>query len=552
MFGGLAAGTMFGDASWQPKLALDLEGGTQIILEPKLEGGQQVSSEQLNQAVSIIRQRVNATGVTEAEVNTQGGRNIVVSIPGKIDEDTRKRIESSAQLQFRSVLLASAPTLTTVGEDGKETTNPKPTDDLSKTPATKPTDGSDQAWITPYLSAEFLSTDCKSPTGAENAPKDQPVVACSDDGLARYLLGPVELGGDSITDASAGIKTTANGASTGEWAVNIKLEGKGKDAFTEVSKRLFKFYSANPNDPRAAFAFVLDGKVISAPVMQGAITDGRPSISGNFTEASAKSLADQLKYGALPLSFGVQSSSEISATLGSAQLSGGMLAGLIGLILVVIYTLFQYRLLGFVTIFSLVVAGALTYAALALLSWGQGYRLSLAGVAGIIVAIGFTADSFIVYFERIRDELRDGRGLESAVEAGWKRARRTIYASKGVNLLAAVVLYLLAVGNVQGFAFTLGLTTVIDVIVVVLFTHPMLQLLARNRFFSSGHPATGLDPNALGAIYRGRAQFRAPDAAVSKKAPGASREAQKRQTIAERKLAEAQAASAGSTSSKEK
>ncbi|WP_081864113.1 protein translocase subunit SecD [Mycetocola saprophilus] len=550
MFGGLAAGTMFGDASWQPKLALDLEGGTQIILEPKLEGGQQVSSEQLNQAVSIIRQRVNATGVTEAEVNTQGGRNIVVSIPGKVDEDTRKRIESSAQLQFRSVLVASAPTTTTTGEDGKETPNPKPTDDLSKTPATKPTDGSDLAWVTPYLSAEFLATDCKTPTGAENAPKDQPVVACSDDGTVRYLLGPVELNGDSITDASAGIKTTSSGASTGEWAVNITLAGKGKDAFTDVSKRLFKLYSANPNDARAAFAFVLDGKVISAPVMQGVITDGRPSISGNFNEQSAKALADQLKYGALPLSFGVQSSSEISATLGATQLSGGMLAGLIGLILVVIYTLFQYRLLGFVTIFSLVVAGALTYAALALLSWGQGYRLSLAGVAGIIVAIGFTADSFIVYFERIRDELRDGRGLESAVEAGWKRAKRTIYASKGVNLLAAVVLYLLAVGNVQGFAFTLGLTTVIDVIVVVLFTHPMLQLLARNRFFASGHPLTGLDPNALGAIYRGRAQFRTPEMTGSKKALGASREAQKRQTIAERKLAEAQAAN-GSTSSKE-
>lgn len=162
------------------------------------------------------------------------------------------------------------------------------------------------------------------------------------------------------------------------------------------------------------------------------------------------------------------------------------------------------------------------------------------GVAGLIVAIGITADSFIVYFERIRDELRDGRALESAVEAGWKRAIRTVLASDTVNFLAALVLFLLAVGNVRGFALTLGLTTIIDVIVVSLFTHPVMQLIARTRFFSEGHRFSGLDPNALGAVYRGRAQFRSPAVATGKTA-GASREAQRRQTIAERKAADAEA-----------
>jgi preprotein translocase subunit SecD len=215
-----------------------------------------------------------------------------------------------------------------------------------------------------------------------------------------------------------------------------------------------------------------------------------------------------------------------------------MIAGAIGLLLVFLYTLLQYRTLGFVTIFSLVIAAALSYLTIALLSWQMGYRLSLAGVAGFIVAIGFTADSFIVYFERVRDELREGRGLESAVEAGWRRARRTIYAAKTTNLLAAVVLYILAVGNVQGFAFTLGLTTIIDVIIVVLFTHPMLQLFARTEFFASGHKLSGLDPTALGAVYRGAGRFRPAATVGSAKLASSSREAAKRQTIAERKAAE--------------
>ncbi len=314
--------------------------------------------------------------------------------------------------------------------------------------------------------------------------------------------------------------------------MNIQFDEQGTEDFGAVSTACS---ACNGQTPRDQFAFVLDGAVLTAPQMNGAITDGRPQITGNFTQESSKSLADQLKFGALPISFTVQSSDTISATLGTSQLQSGLIAGLIGLILVVIYTLFQYRALGSVTIASLAIVGLITYLMITILSWREGYRLSLAGIAGLIVAIGFTADSFIVYFERVRDELRDGRPLVGAVEAGWKRAFRTILASKGVNLLAAVVLFILAVGSVKGFAYTLGLTTIIDVVVVILFTHPMLQLLAQTRFFSSGNPWSGLDPNALGAVYRGRAEFRKPVAVPASKVASSSKEAQKRQTIAERK-----------------
>jgi preprotein translocase subunit SecD len=530
----LVGGVLFGGASFAPKLGLDLEGGTEIILAPQLQSGEKVTSDELNQAVSIIRQRVDASGVSEAQVSTQGSNNIVVSIPGHPDDATMNRIKSSSKLELRPVLLAGAPSNTFVGANGKNTPYPSPNPSLEATPSTKPTNGSDTAYITPLLQAQYDAFDCGSlKSGDTNvAPDGKPLVTCDDQSSVKYLLGPVEVSGSDISNATAGM-VQANGASTGQWAINLVFNGQGTKDFSAVSSRLVGLPS-----PRNQFAFVLDGKVLSAPVMQGVITDGKPQITGNFTETTSKELADQLKFGALPISFKVQSSDTISATLGSTQLLSGLIAGIIGLLLVVVYTLFQYRLLGLVTITSLVVAALLTYLVIAILAWRIDYRLSLAGVAGLIVAIGFTADSFIVYFERIRDELRDGRVLESAVEAGWKRAKRTIYASKSTNLLAAIVLYVLAVGNVQGFAFTLGVTTVIDVLIVILFTHPTLQLLAQTRFFQSGSPLSGLDPQALGAVYRGAAQFRASPSIAKGKAASSSREAAKRQTIAERKAAE--------------
>jgi preprotein translocase subunit SecD len=549
LLGVLTAGVIWGNATWLPKLALDLEGGTQIILAPQTSNGQTVQQQQLDQAVSIIRQRIDASGVSEAQISTEGARNIVVALPGTPDQQTLDRVKSSARLDFRPVLATSGPTNEIVGADGKSTPAPTPAPGLQSTPSTKPTNGSDLAWVTPALQAQFDAYSCAANknTNLSAAPTDKPLITCDDQNTAKYLLGPVEVKGQDIKDASSGLVQSSSGVSTGQWGVNIVFDDAGTKQFAAVTTRLNGLKGAQNQ-----FAIVLDGRVISAPTTNAVITDGRPQITGNFTQTSAKTLADQLKFGALPFSFKVQSQDTISATLGSAQLISGLIAGLIGLLLVAVYTLFQYRLLGLVTITSLVVAGLLTLLTISLLSWHYDYRLSLAGVAGLIVAIGFTADSFIVYFERIRDELRDGRGLESAVEAGWTRARRTIYASKATNLLAAIVLYILAAANVRGFAFTLGLTTIIDVIVVLLFTHPTLQLLARTKFFSSGHPWSGLDPQALGAVYRGAAQFRKPTVNIpAGKAASSSKEAARRQTIAERKAAELAAASvpAGSSSS---
>jgi preprotein translocase subunit SecD len=545
LLGTLTAGVIWSNATWLPKLALDLQGGTQIILAPQVENGQAIQQQQLDQAVSIIRQRIDASGVSEAEISTEGSKNIVVSIPGTPDQQTLDRIKASAKLDFRPVLMTSGPTNEVVGADGKSTPAPSPAPGLQSTPSTKPTNGSDLAWVTPELQAQFNAFSCSSAAAKTTnvSPADKPLITCDDKGTVKYLLGPVEVKGQDIKDANSGLTQSSSGVSTGQWGVNIIFNDEGTKTFADVTTRLNGLTGAQNQ-----FAIVLDGNVISAPTTNAVITDGRPQITGNFTQDSAKTLADQLKFGALPFSFKVQSQDTISATLGSSQLLSGLIAGLIGLILVAIYTLFQYRLLGLVTIVSLVVAALLTYLTIALLSWHYGYRLSLAGVAGLIVAIGFTADSFIVYFERIRDELRDGRGLESAVEAGWKRAQRTIYASKATNLLAAVVLYVLAAANVRGFAFTLGLTTIIDVLVVLLFTHPTLQLLATTKFFNSGNAWSGLDPQALGAVYRGAAQFRKPVTVSTGKAAAASKEAARRQTIAERKAAELAAASTSSSS----
>ncbi len=587
LMGLITLGVFRSDATWTPKLALDLQGGTQILLAANQHDGKAVTGEQLDQAVSILRQRVNASGVSEAEITTQGSNHISVAIPGKVDEATLQRIEASAALDFRGVFAetvsgttgtdseadpddgtsadadtdATGETETTETESADGETPPQ-ADDAEETatdeeaaadqsaadqsaesgdlyPDPIPTDPADPAWLTDALLAEYESFTCDSDAALDvtNAAADRPLITCDDLGLYKYILGPVELTGDVITDAVAQQRQISTGGTTGEWEVAITMNKEGATAFGKVSNRLY-----GQQQPLNQFAFVLDGKVLSAPTMNAQILDGRPAISGNFTKESSQILADQLKFGALPIGFTVQSQEDISATLGSNQLSAGLLAGLLGLALVVVYSLFQYRLLGTLTIASLAIAALLTYLLLTYFSWRQGYRLSLAGVAGIIVAIGFTADSFIVYFERIRDALRDGFGIEAAVENGWKRAIRTVLASDGVNFLAAAVLFVLAVGNVKGFAFTLGLTTIVDVIVVAFFTHPMMALLARTRFYSGGHRFSGLDPRQLGAVYRGRAQFADPTASTkrtSKKVSRSRNEAERRQTIAERKAAEA-------------
>ena len=535
LIGGNALAVWQNGGSWVPKLALDLQGGTQIILAPLVSEGQDVTEEQLTQAVSIIRQRVDAGGVAEAEVSTQGGSNIVVSIPGTPDEATLERIRSSAKLEFRPVLVTGFVEIT-------EEVNPDDVLIEGENPETQPTDASDVAWITPGLGAAYTQLSCEQldALGANVADPTKPLVTCSEEGITKFILGPVEVGGETIDDAVAGLVPGPQGSVTTEWGVFLDFNDVGTEGFRTVTERLVVLEGV-----RNQFAIVLDGKVISAPRTLGAITDGNPQISGSFTQESAVLLADQLKFGALPIGFEVQSAETITATLGLSQLQSGLLAGAIGLLLVVLYSLVQYRMLGLVTVFSLTTAFILSYFVITYLSNSQGYRLSLAGVAGLIVAIGITADSFIVFFERIRDELRDGRVLESAISAAWRRAFRTILASDAVGFLAAAVLFILAVGNVRGFAFTLGITTIVDLIIVALFTQPLMQILGRTTFFSSGHSISGLDPRALGAVYRGRARFRDPidvDPTARKKS---ANEMKRRQTIAQRKAAEEAAKAEG-------
>ncbi len=532
----LIGGVIGKQTTFAPKLALDLEGGTQMILAPRVAGGAAATQEQLDQAVEIIRQRVDGSGVSEAEITTQSGRNVVVSMPGVPDARTRQLIQASANMEFRPVIIDGAYTATPKDQLTPEAEIPKPTE--------APKNASDTNWITPELYKEFEAFDCPSEEGkGADTVHDpaKPMVSCDPSMGAKYILGPVEVPGANIADASATMGRSQQGAVTGQWVVNLVFNDEGKKQFATVTQRLVGMPGVQNQ-----FAIVLDGTVISAPRTNSVIGDGRAEISGNFTEESAKALADQLKFGALPISFEIQSEQQISATLGADQLKSGLIAGLIGLILVGIYSIFQYRLLGIVTIVSLLASGVLTYLALVLLGWSMNYRLSLAGVAGLIVAIGLIADSFIVYFERIRDELRDGRPLASAVEMGWKRAKRTILAAKAVNILAAVVLYVVAVGNVRGFAFTLGLTAIIDIIIVYLFTHPIMQLLAKTKFFGEGHRFSGLDPSLLGVkpLYQGAGKVRSfspeADVARGKKNASAAKEAERRQTIAERRQSAAQ------------
>jgi preprotein translocase subunit SecD len=555
LYGLLGAASTWGTAQRTPKLGLDLSGGTQLILTPKLvTPGQQIDQGQVTKAVDIIRARVNGSGVTEAEVSTQGVGDIVVSLPGTPDAATIASLQKSSQLRMRATLVEApttstpAPTPTgptpliptgtatstpkasvaptTAPKSGfppalTAATNPAPSatpvavtptavtptaTPTAAAPATgaKPKNPSDLAWVTPALEKQLADLNCADPKSVEAIVDDpaKPLVTCDADHPLKYILGPAEVFGTQISNARSDQQTTQSGSTNGLWEVVLDFNAAGTKSFCDLTSRITSLTS-----PRNQGAIVLDNKVISNPVPNSALCAGSASITGNFTAASAKVLADQLKFGALPMSFSLQTEDQISPTLGGDQLTRGLLAGGIGLLLVVAYSLFQYRALGFVTISSLLIAALITYGLVTLFGWSQNFRLTMAGVTGLIVSIGIVADSFILYFERVRDEVRDGRALRAAVETGWGRARRTILISDGVNFLAAGVLYLLAASNVRGFAFTLMLTTIIDIIVVFLFTHPLLSILSNTEFFGQGHKWSGLDPKRLGArtvTYAGR------------------------------------------------
>ena len=455
-------------------LGLDLRGGTSVTLQPRLDAGQegQVTVEAIDQAVAIIRQRVNSLGVAEAEVTAEGtgtNRQIVISVPGETGRRVVDLVGQTAELRFRQVLLEAGAI---------------PTPDDSKL--------LEDSTLTPEQSQAFLALDCTKPestlgSGGDDA--NSVIVTCDRLGSARYILAPAQVVGRDIKGATAAIDQ--QGASG--WFVSLDFTGDGTKKFGALTQSVVSLPA-----PQNQVAIVLDGVVVSAPRINEAILGGSAQITGSFSQVEAQDLANVLKYGSLPLAFDRGEVQQVSPTLGNDQLVAGLIAGGLGMLLVILYSLAYYRALGTVVIGSLALAAAHVVLLLWLLGEWVGFTLTLAGIAGTIVAIGVTADSFIVYFERIRDEMRDGKPLRVAVETGWQRARRTIVVADLVSVISAVVLYIVSVGSVRGFAFTLGLTTIIDLIIIFFFTKPFVSLLAKRKYFQSGSGWSGVSPRSVG------------------------------------------------------
>jgi preprotein translocase subunit SecD len=512
-----------------------------VTLTAHTETGAAPTKESLEQARQIINDRVNGLGVAEAEVVTEGADRIVISVPGDRG-DQAKQLGQTALLRFRPVKAGPFPVSQVATPSGSATPSatptgtatpsrsagatsaaatssgtpkaagttsaslrgrpvppaaaapaaaaPTPTSTTRPTPtrppaaaptpsASAPADASQFAGTTPQEAAMLAKLDCsKSSAGGSTDKANQVIAACDQKGTAKYLLNPSIIEGTEIKDAAPQFDTQG----VGGWSISLDFKSKGQTIWAEYTAK--HNAQITPNDIADRVAFTLDGKVISAPEIQVTI-NGTTSVTGDFDETEATELANALKFGALPLTFTQQEALTVSPTLGTDQLRAGMLAGGIGLVLVVIYSLIYYRALGLVTIASLAISGVLTYACLVILGRQIGFTLTLAGIAGFIVAVGITADSFVVFFERLKDEVREGRSMRSGVPRAWIRARRTILSADAVSFLAAAILYYLAAGAVKGFAFTLGMSTVLDLVVVFLFTHPLVAVASRSKTFSS-------------------------------------------------------------------
>lgn len=470
-----------GGGSPEPKLGIDLQGGTRVTLTARTENGQAPNRDQLNQAKQIIEQRVNGLGVSGSEV-VVSGNNLIITVPGQ-DGSQAKSLGQTARLYVRPVEQSTAATPQPPGTQPKADNQALPADEVAaqiaeqkknrQAPANANTDA-----LAKYMAKMNCAPDANDPLLGNDDP-NQYLVACSTDGKTVYLLGPKIIDGRDIKSASSGTDPQ-----TGEWIVSLDYKGAAADTWPE--------YTAKNVGKQTAFT--LDSRVVSAPVINGPIT-GSTQITGNpFTETEATDLANVLKYGSLPLSFSTSDAETVSATLGLQSLRAGLIAGAIGLLAVLIYALAYYRMLGFLTVASLILALVMVYGIIVLLGRWIGFTLDLAGIAGLIIGIGMTADSFVVYFERIKDEMREGRSFRSAVPRGWASARRTIWSGNAVSFLAAAVIYILAIGEVRGFAFTLGLTTILDIVVVFLVTHPLVILASHSEFLS--RPKV----NGLGAV----------------------------------------------------
>jgi preprotein translocase subunit SecD len=561
-----------GDKKPHPKLGLDLRGGTSMTLSAVTQaGGKAPTKESLNQARKIIANRVNSSGVTEAEVVTEGNTNIVVNVAKGMDGDKLRQLVQPAQLNFREVRAttrdhpvnnatppasgsavasdspsASPSASASASASGSPTPSASasgsPAASDSPTPSLNPSESvaaeqaaqklaavekklgpawtlagqymsavqggrvdpdnpdantlsmlADFAKLTPdevavlpvdmqyYLpTVECSQLNARQP-GSISDPKQQ-AVACDDsaDAHTKYLLDVAKVVGTDVKTASSSFD-----ASQGGWLVTLKFTSAGGSKWTALTQQAMTDGRTQGLPEGAQVAIALDNKVVSAPSIQQVIVGDAIINGGGINEQTSKVLATQLKYGALPLSFKIQSLDSVSPTLGIQQLKYGLIAGAIGLALVILYCLLYYRALGLVVIASLAVSAALVFGMLVLLGRSIGFTLSLAGIAGFIVAIGITADSFVVFFERLKDEAKEGRSLRSSVPRAWVRARRTILSADTVSFLAAAILYVLTTGAVKGFAFTLGLSTLLDLLIVFLFTHPLVALASRSSTFSS-------------------------------------------------------------------
>jgi preprotein translocase subunit SecD len=574
----IAGGDLFSPGQWHKDfrvgLGLDLSSGTQLSMKATTLNGTAPTTDDLNEAKTIILSRVNASGNTGAEVQTQGNDILNVSVPGKTTEQTEQLVSETAYLNFRETLLylpytgASSSPSTSATPSASPSVSPSasssstakatPSPSASATSTAKtsakivPASSSSasptaSSTASPKASASTSPSATPSPSASASQPSsasalgdaslvnkqtlalfnkvqctpndttkwkqeagytapndyDNPniqIVSCDSSGN-KYALDVAKVTGQQISTATAELSTTSN-----EWEVLLNFKSSAVGPYATLSSNLVdKYYATGEDNPETndywldTLAVVLDGNVTTAPEFTSAIPNGEAQVTGDFTQAEATQLQNVLQYGSLPLNFDILTADTVSASLGRAQLDGGLIAAAIGLALVVAYSFLYYRGLGLVSVSSLIIAGTLALLAVMLLTKYQNFALELSGIAGLIVAIGITADSFVVFFERLRDEVREGKALRPAVEAGWKRARRTILVSDTVSFIAAVLLYYFSIGEVKGFAYTLGLTTVIDIIVVFLFTKPMVTILARTKFYGNGHPLSGLDPARLGA-----------------------------------------------------
>jgi preprotein translocase subunit SecD len=536
-----------GDKNAAPKLGIDLQGGTRVTLTARTPDGSRPSREALAQAQQIISARVNGLGVSGSEVVVDGD-NLVITVPGS-DGSEARNLGQTARLYIRPVLNSMpaqaaqpkppaqapaggpapaqpapgqpaqpapgqpaqpaqpaprpqprpypqdpppppgpapspAPPPEAPGPPPEAPAPPDPRKDLAERIAEEKTWRQSTRQGIQFLALQFQATQCdkKEDILAGNDDPALPLVTCSTDRKVAYLLGPSIISGDQIADATSSQNQRGLG-----YVVDVQFKPAAANTWAD-------FTAAHIGTQTA---FTLDSQVVSAPMIQEAIPGGRTQISGGqppFNASTAKQLANVLKYGSLPLSFESSEAQTVSATLGLTSLRAGLLAGAIGLVLVLLYSLLYYRVLGLLTALSLSASGAMVFAILVILGRQINYTLDLAGIAGLIIGIGTTADSFVVFFERIKDEIREGRSFRSAVPRGWVRARRTIVSGNAVTFLAAAVLYALAIGQVRGFAFTLGLTTVLDTVVVFLVTWPLVYLASQSAMLAK--PAY----NGLGAV----------------------------------------------------